>query len=136
MRFALPLFLALVWLPAGGQASVVDGWSQLKIGMTTEEAVTALGAPLQRNIGRGFELWTYDHQAEVLFYGDLIGWTTPGEGAAPRQSTDVWKLNRGSDDFLAVLRRLPPPRSQPAKPRPAAPSPANPAWRPTLRFRV
>ncbi len=135
MRSSLWLSLVLVWLPVGSQAAV-DGWTRLKIGMTTDEAVTALGAPLQRNIGRGFELWTYDHQAEVLFYGDVIGWTTPGEGGGARRSTDVWQLNQGRDDFLAVLRRLPPSRSLPAKPRPAAPAPANLNWRPTLRFRV
>ena len=120
-----------------GAARGADCWAQLRLGMTTAEAASALGEPLVRSVGRGFELWIYDHDAEVLFFGDLVGWTTPGAVPSARHSADVWQANGGQDDFRAVLARLPAPRSQPARRAATAPAAEQReiAWRPALRFR-
>ena len=127
----------LLLLVVTGAARGADRWAQLRLGMTTNEAVSALGEPLVRSAGRGFELWIYDHDAEVLFFGDLVGWTTPGTGPSARHSADVWQANQGQDDFRAVLARLPAPRSQPARRAATAPAAEQRAiaWRPALRFR-
>ena len=56
-----------------------EGWGQLKAGMTRVDAVSTLGTPLFKNMGRGFELWIYDRGAEVVCYrGTLVAWTVPG----------------------------------------------------------
>lgn len=55
-----------------------EGWSVIKSGMSRGEATSALGDPLFKNVGRGFEVWLYDGGAEVLCYrGVVVAWTTP-----------------------------------------------------------
>ena len=56
-----------------------DGWHQLKAGMNGTDTTIALGNPLFKNVGRGFELWIYDRGAEAVYYrGVLVAWTAPG----------------------------------------------------------
>lgn len=132
-RFSRRLWLLLLLVPAFARGA--DRWAQLKTGMTTDETVAALGEPLARNLGRGFELWTYDNHAEVLFFGDLIGWTSPGQGPALTHSFDIWQANRGKDDFRSALLMLPPKRSKPKKERPNIDMDGTSLeWRPSLRF--
>jgi hypothetical protein len=88
--------MILVFLPGfirGG-----EGWAQLKIGMAETEAVAALGEPLMRLNGKGFEVWIYDNRAEALFYGCLIGWTSPSTGQTMGQSVDIWQRQPGAAD--------------------------------------
>jgi hypothetical protein len=104
----LPAFLFLL-LP--GLARAADGWAQLKLGMTAEQAEAALGAPLFRNEGRGFELWIYDGRAEVVMYGGVIAWTAPATSTAARSSPQTWEFfqatpNRPRDPI--PLRRIAP----------------------------
>lgn len=131
----LRLWLLLFVVPCFGHGA--DRWAQLKLGMTADETISALGEPLVRNVGRGFELWIYDHDSEVLFFGDLIGWTSPGAGPSSRHSADVWQANQGRDDFRTVLLRLPPSRTRRLRAKPVQPDTEvrDIGWRPTLRFR-
>jgi hypothetical protein len=55
-----------------------EGWSVIKSGMNRAEAASALGDPLFKNVGRGFEVWLYDGGAELLCYrGLVVAWTAP-----------------------------------------------------------
>lgn len=84
--------LLLILLLAGGRGSAAD-WSQLKLGMTPQETFSILGEPLFRNSGQGFETWIYDQQAEVVFYGPLVGWTCPRTAGSSAISVDVWQAS-------------------------------------------
>lgn len=127
------LWLLFACLPCFAHGA--DRWAQLKLGMTADETAAVLGTPLVRNVGRGFELWIYDHDAEVLFFGDLVGWTSPGTGALVARTADIWQANRGRDDFRGVLASLPPPRSQRLPARTTLALVREVVWRPSLRFR-
>jgi hypothetical protein len=101
-------------------------WAQLKIGMSAEELVDVLGEPVFRRQGRGFETWTYDHGAEVLVYGIVVGWTSPEAPGLKLRSQDVWTAHPKSA-FIPALQtalrkavRPPAPPVAPAKPAPAA----------------
>jgi hypothetical protein len=66
------------------RVSGAEGWSVLKSGMNQSDTVAALGDPLLKNVGRGFELWLYDGGAEVLcFMGVVVAWTAPIGVASP-----------------------------------------------------
>ncbi|MBI5691292.1 MAG: hypothetical protein HZC55_14505 [Verrucomicrobia bacterium] len=99
------LALALAPSPAPGE----EPWSNLKLGMTPEEAYLTLGFPLLRTAGKGFETWTYDDGAEVLLHGSLIGWTTPRSLPAPARHVDVWRNRPKADYFPTFLAAIPPP---------------------------
>jgi hypothetical protein len=71
--------------------------------MAAEEAVAALGEPLLRTSGKGLELWIYDNQAEVLLYGPVIGWTTPGSRQVPGRAVDIWQRQPGEVDAPVFL---------------------------------
>lgn len=46
--------------------------------MTRNETSAAIGHPLFKNRGHGFELWLYDGGAEVVCFRDtLVAWTPP-----------------------------------------------------------
>jgi hypothetical protein len=130
------LFCALVLSPPLLQGEV--DWSELTLGMTAEETISTLGPPMIRCRGRGFERWTYDDGAEVLFYGTLVGWTSPGSGPATGRSLDVWSENRSGTCFPTFLALLPQ-REPPAAPRtPAVRPAANPGgqiWLPAHVYR-
>lgn len=99
-------------------------WTQLKIGMSADELVNVLGDPIFRRQGRGFETWTYDHGAEVLVYGMVVGWTAPTTPGLKVLSRDVW-AEHPNGAFLPTLQtalrkavRTPAPPIMPAKPAP------------------
>ena len=97
----------LVSVPVPG----ADGWARLKPGMTTEEAEAALGAPLIRNEGRGFELWIYDSRAEVVFYGGIVAWTAPASAPAIHAPAEVWEFYQATPnrprDRIPLRKRAP-----------------------------
>lgn len=106
-RVILPLLLLL----STGSLVATEDWSKLKIGMSTDQATEALGAPLIRTAANGFELWIYDNHAEVLFFGGpLIGWTTPKTSKSPAVSVDVWQHKAGQPEGpVFILPRYRPP---------------------------
>ena len=78
MSRTLSLLLAFFALLTPGFAAGASGWTHLKAGMTTVETLAALGRPLIRMSGRGFEVWIYDSKAEVVFHqGPVMAWTVP-----------------------------------------------------------
>ncbi|HVU18176.1 MAG TPA: hypothetical protein VHD32_14730 [Candidatus Didemnitutus sp.] len=80
----LPVIFLLVVLRL---AAGTDGWATLKRGMSQADTYAVLGKPLIRTAGRGFEVWIYDHNAEVLFFrGPVIAWTAPD--SKPGAATD------------------------------------------------
>ena len=109
MRQSIPRLLAFLLLCVPGFLSAADRWAQLKLGMTAEETVAALGEPLIRTVGRGFELWVYDDRAEVLFYGPVIGWTTPGVGPKAGEAHDIWQSDHTGVPTPTFLSQLPRP---------------------------
>jgi len=86
------LLLAQLSLLQPGTARGADGWAQLKLGMTAEQAMAAVGVPLFRSEGRGFELWIYDSRAEVVMYGGVIAWTAPAGSTATHVAAEVWEF--------------------------------------------
>lgn len=53
-------------------------WSRVKTGITAAQTAEALGKPLIRTYGRGFEVWIYDSCGEVVFGGGpALGWSVP-----------------------------------------------------------
>jgi hypothetical protein len=91
MKFIRFTQIAALLVLVAGSARAADAWAQLKLGMTSIQAVAVVGAPLQRSSGQGFQVWTYDNRAELVFYGPLIGWTEPHIAEATARSVDVWQ---------------------------------------------
>lgn len=106
-RHILLLLLSGATLPAAD-------WSKLKLGMSALETSAILGEPLMRTAGQGFEVWIYDDQAEVVFYGPVVGWTTPRTIRLTISSHDVWSASSAPGQSAQVL-----PRPQPASQTPA-----------------
>lgn len=97
---------ALCVAGSGVAAENVAAWAKLKAGMTPIETKAALGDPLLKNRGRGFELWMYDSGAEVVcFLGVLVAWTGP-EG---HRTSDGQKID------LTGIKINPVPSSRPEK---------------------
>jgi hypothetical protein len=106
MARRFPWQVVLLSLLAPGFIRGAEAWTRLKLGMSADDAVAVLGEPLIRATGKGFELWIYDHDAEALFYGPLIGWTTPAGGENPVRSVDIWQPTRpGADQPVYFLPR-------------------------------
>src|SRR5262245_11174114 len=77
-------------------AVAIDGWSQLKAGMTRIETTTVLGAELGSSRGRGFEVAIYDNHAEVVYFnGQLVAWTAPVSSQSAAAPTDAWQFDQG-----------------------------------------
>jgi hypothetical protein len=89
------LFILFTLLLGSGHCRAAEPWAKLRLGMTAAQAARALGEPLLRTVGQGFELWIYDQRAEVLFYGPLVGWTSPGSDLRPGPAVDVWSVSAG-----------------------------------------
>ena len=111
MRFRSSCYALLAFglLPLVGHAA--ENWGNLKLGMSVEETLAALGQPLMRTSGRGFETWTYDKGGDVLIFGSLIGWTAPASARMAVRSKDIWSENRSLTYLTAlslVPRRFPP----------------------------
>jgi hypothetical protein len=102
MRLFLVVFATSVLILVSASAAPMP-WAQLKVGMSVEEIVSVLGDPVLRIKGRGFETWTYDHGAEVLVYGLLVGWTAPDSTSLAIRSQDVW-ASRPRGDYFGTLR--------------------------------
>ena len=80
-KFFAALTAAVLFTTSGAAA---DGWSVLKAGMSRADTETALGDPMFKNVARNFEVWFYDHGAEVLcFHGFVVAWTAPAGVASP-----------------------------------------------------
>lgn len=90
-------------------------WSRIKTGITTAQATDALGKPLIRTYGRGFEVWIYDSCGEVVFGGGpALGWSMP----VPNPESASRPVER--DVLIKPVVRLPALRSlasQPAGPQ-------------------
>jgi hypothetical protein len=102
MRLLLAVFVAGILILVSASAETMP-WMHLKVGMSAEEIVSLLGDPVLRIKGRGFETWTYDHGAEVLVYGLLVGWTAPDSTSRSIRSQDVW-ASRPRGDYFGTLR--------------------------------
>lgn len=122
----MPRFLvtvALLLSGLSGPACAAVDWSQLKPGITTEQTAEALGQPLIRTYGRGFEVWIYDSRGEVVFAGGpAMGWSLP----VPNPESESRPVER--DVLIKPLIRLPPLRS-------LAPLPAGAPVPTEVRFR-
>ena len=72
--------------------------------MSTDEAEVVLGQPLLKTSSRGFDLWIYDNNAEVLFFGGpLVGWTTPSDLKVAKRTVDVWQRQPGSPAYPTIV---------------------------------
>lgn len=100
---------------------VDDRWTLLRLGMTADEALEVLGEPLLKSSGRGFEIWTFDKAGEAVFYGSLVGWSTPVTRDTPRRVVDVWQPAEGQTERRPFILPAPSPVRRPI---PAA-TPAN-----------
>ena len=101
------------------------GWTKLRLGMSFAQADLTLGEPLIRTAGQGFEIGIYDRNAEVVFYGPLVGWTSPGTDACPGAAVDVWQIATAQSEAGLFF----PPARSTARP------PADPTARgPTVTF--
>lgn len=114
------MLLRTFWLIASffgfaiGPLLGAEDWTQLKVGMSPDEAMEFLGDPLMKTSGNGFELWIYDNNAEAVFYGGpLIGWTTPAKGKTKGKTVDVWQRKPGAPNTPSfVLPRATPYRTR------------------------
>ncbi len=111
-------FLLLSALFASGLPARELAWRELQLGHSPQQTVALIGEPLLRSKGRGFEKWTYDDGAEVLFHGTLVGWTVPAALRLPARSEDVWRKWPGIG-YDAALRRVAPVEA----PKPAGSAP-------------
>ena len=105
MKFFRFTTLAVLFVVLAGSARAASAWTQLKLGMTAEQAVAIVGEPLQRSAGQGFEIWTYDDRAELLFYGPLVGWTAPRSADMIARSVDVWSAPMAATAQPQILPR-------------------------------
>ncbi len=96
MKFFRFTSLAVLFVFLTGSARAASAWTHLKLGMTSDDAIAAVGEPLQRSAGQGFEIWIYDDCAELVFYGPLVGWTAPRTATAAARSVDVWSAPAGA----------------------------------------
>lgn len=108
------LLLAGLSLPLTGSAD----WTCLREGITVGETAEALGQPLIRTYGRGFEVWIYDSRGEVVFAGGerALGWSLPvpnPESAARPVERDV--LLKPVVRLPALRRTSPEPTALPAE---------------------
>lgn len=109
--FIKGVVVSLLAAAAAAGASPRERWTQLKAGMTAEETAAAIGKPLIRTSGRGYELWIYDSCAEVLFqHGPVAAWTVP----VPNPVSEARPIEH---DFIRGVFFLPPPAT---RVRPAA----------------
>ena len=108
MPFAPRLFL-LSLLLVSALAAGAEPWSQLKVGMSPQDAVTLLGEPLFRRQGKGFQTWTYDGGAEVLLYitSGVVGWTAPASVRIAARNDDVWSQRKPGVYYATLFSGLP-----------------------------
>jgi len=77
MRFTRHHSLLLGLIAPGLSQGAAD-WTKVKPGIMPSEAAEAVGRPLIRTYGRGFQVWIYDGAGEIIFGGgSALGWTQP-----------------------------------------------------------
>jgi hypothetical protein len=124
MRYVRALTLLLLTAVLTEPLRGADGWLNLKLGMSGSEVEAALGTPLVRSEGRGFEVWTYDDASEVVFYGRMIAWTSPASSAAPKYVMADWQFTQGLAERLVLPK---PPRRRNVAPPAPTPEVSGPA---------
>lgn len=128
MPFLLRLF-ACTLLLAGPLAAVTReaGWTKLKLGMSAAEVAATVGSPVLQSKNGGYEMWTYEGGAEVLFHGTgaVLGWTAPATAGLARCSKDVWSEGPVADFQLPPAASLPPPAPRKSASPAAAPTSAS-----------
>ncbi len=80
-------WLAGIWVALWGAtvAGATPTWEGLKAGLEPNEVRGLLGEPLMINGGRGFEVWIYDEQREVVWLrGVVVAWTARDVAADAR----------------------------------------------------
>lgn len=104
-----PRLLLLSLLLVSGLSAGVDPWSQLKVGMSPQDAAKLVGEPLFRRQGKGFQMWTYDGGAEVLLYvtSGVVGWTAPVSAKVGARSDDVWNQRKPGVYYATLFSGLP-----------------------------
>lgn len=114
LRLCSTLILVALATPLFGAAD----WSRIKAGVTPAQTTEALGAPLIRTYGRGFEVWIYDGSGEVVFGGGpALGWSV----AAPNPESASRPVER--DVLIKPVVRRPKPRNvTPLLPAPQSPT--------------
>jgi hypothetical protein len=97
----LRLRFALLFVLLAGVSHAADGWGKLKVGMTRNQTVAAVGPSLFSNSGRGFAIEIYDNRAEVVYVGGRVAsWTAPA-GSKVDAPAMTWKL----DQFSQIRRK-------------------------------
>ena len=119
----LSLLLAFFALLMPGFAAGASGWAHLKAGMTPDETLVALGRPLIRMAGRGFEVWIYDSKAEVVFHhGPVMAWTVPTPNAVSEARPIELDLPLGSPTRLPFYQGPAPRQNSEGQDAPPPPS--------------
>ena len=78
MKACLIILLVCGVLLTSLSGSPALGWGSLRSGMTQAEVSAAIGIPILKSEGHGFNIWIYDHKSEVVFHrGTVMGWTAP-----------------------------------------------------------
>jgi hypothetical protein len=109
LQLFLRVRLAALFVLIAGVSHAADGWSQLKVGMTRNQTVAAVGPSLFSNSGRGFAVEIYDNRAEVVYVGGRVAsWTAPAGSAGTKSESPAmtWRL-----DQFSQSRRTPSSRS-------------------------
>lgn len=101
-------------LLVGSMAAAPNPWTQMKMGMTAEAAATLLGPPVLQTKGRGLETWIYEHGAEVLLRGKVVGWTMPASALASDNTAMLKRLP--ANDYATTTRLLAPTRATESRP--------------------
>lgn len=117
MLAGMSLFLRLLLpglLLVGSVTAAPQPWARLKLGMSAEQTVVLLGSPILRTRGHGFETWTYDHGAEVLIHGTVVGWTAPASARLLVRTQDVWQSRRIGEHYATLQSGLPAASRKPA----------------------
>lgn len=140
MNVVFRLFAAGLAAASAGVARGAEPWSEVRLGMSAEQAAAVLGEPLLRSGGFGFEIWTYDHCGEVVFYGPLVGWTEPAKAGRAGKSVDVWQARADSGEapgfFLPRPVKVPRAAAGPTRAMPTpGPSSVEASWLPRYRPR-
>jgi hypothetical protein len=99
-RCLLTVSLLGLIVPCASQGA--SDWSQVKSGLTPEQALAALGEPLMRRTNRGIDVWIYDSHGEIVFAGGpLFGWSLP----VPNPESEARPIE--GDVLFKPRRRLP-----------------------------
>jgi len=63
-------------LVGAAKMNASSAWERVEAGLSRAEVKGILGEPLMMSVGRGFEVWIYDAQREVVWMrGVVVAWT-------------------------------------------------------------